>query len=204
MEDLHGIASIDRALREGAAQVASLEATYPLDTMVDPQTQALTYAVATSSDMDDGFAGCGWPAEVAVRDDTPPPLAGKDRRERSARSRGRRSCGFPAIGKPSPRAVKRTLYAEAVELRVRRTQVVDGQGSRLDPATRHRQTLVSRVGVALDLDRDEAERGVREVAADRRGLVRATHALSTRSPALMTRCAPATGPGTTRCRAMPG
>lgn len=73
--DLRGIDGIDRALREGAVQVASLEATYPVGTVVDPEAQVRAYAAATGAAVDEGFAGLRVAAEATPLVRTPRQLA---------------------------------------------------------------------------------------------------------------------------------
>lgn len=55
--DLDGIGGIDEALRTGAAEVASLDATYPADAVVEPDAQVRSYAEATEAALAAGFAG---------------------------------------------------------------------------------------------------------------------------------------------------
>lgn len=60
VEDLDGIDGIDgigEALRTGAAQVASLDATYPVGAVIEPAAQVRTYADATDAALAAGFAG---------------------------------------------------------------------------------------------------------------------------------------------------
>ncbi len=75
VQDLRGIAAIDQALREGAAQVTSLEATYPVGAVVDPEAQVMAYAAATGTAVDDGFAGLRVAAEATPLVRTPQQLA---------------------------------------------------------------------------------------------------------------------------------
>ncbi len=55
--DLDGIDGIREALRSGAAQVASLDATYPVGAVVEPAVQVRSYAEATDAALAAGFAG---------------------------------------------------------------------------------------------------------------------------------------------------
>ncbi|MGM1060703.1 MEDS domain-containing protein [Saccharothrix sp. Mg75] len=57
VEDLDGIDGIGEALRTGAAQVASLDATYPVGAVIEPAAQVRTYAKATDAALAAGFAG---------------------------------------------------------------------------------------------------------------------------------------------------
>ncbi|HUQ59478.1 MAG TPA: MEDS domain-containing protein [Lentzea sp.] len=56
-EDLDGIDGIREALRTGAAQVASLDTTYPVGTVIEPAAQVRAYAEATDAALAAGFAG---------------------------------------------------------------------------------------------------------------------------------------------------
>ncbi|WP_447002157.1 MEDS domain-containing protein [Saccharothrix isguenensis] len=64
VHDLRGIDGIDRALREGAAQVTSLEAMYPVGAVVEPEAQVRAYAAATEAAVRDGYAGLRVAAEA--------------------------------------------------------------------------------------------------------------------------------------------
>jgi anti-anti-sigma regulatory factor len=75
VETLRGIDGIDRALREGAAQVASLGATYRVGTVIDPEAQVRTYAAATEAAVNDGFAGLRVAADATPLVRTPRQLA---------------------------------------------------------------------------------------------------------------------------------
>ncbi|MDQ2588379.1 MEDS domain-containing protein [Saccharothrix yanglingensis] len=81
VEDLRGIDGIDRALREGAARVASLDATYPFGTVVEPEAQVRAYAAATEAAVADGFAGFRVAAEATPLVRTPRQLAAFTRYE---------------------------------------------------------------------------------------------------------------------------
>ena len=81
MHDLRGIDGIDRALRDGAAQVTSLEATYPVGTAVEPEAQVRAYAAATEAAVRDGFAGFRVAAEATPLVRTPQRLAAFPRYE---------------------------------------------------------------------------------------------------------------------------
>ncbi|PSL47156.1 anti-anti-sigma regulatory factor [Saccharothrix carnea] len=72
---LRGIDGIDRALREGAAQVTSLEATYPVGAVVEPEAQVRAYTAATEAAVRDGFAGFRVVAEATPLVRTPKQLA---------------------------------------------------------------------------------------------------------------------------------
>ena len=75
VHDLRGIDGIDRALRDGAAQVTSLEATYPVGTAVEPEAQVRAYAAATEAAVRDGYAGLRVAAEATPLVRTPQQLA---------------------------------------------------------------------------------------------------------------------------------
>ena len=81
VEDLRGIDGIERALRAGAAQVASLDATYPVGTVIEPEAQVRTYAAATEAAVADGFAGFRVAAEATPLVRTPRQLAAFTRYE---------------------------------------------------------------------------------------------------------------------------
>ncbi|GAA1299236.1 MEDS domain-containing protein [Saccharothrix xinjiangensis] len=55
--DLNGVEGVDEALRTGAAEVASLDATYPTDAVVEPDAQVRAYAEATEAALAAGFTG---------------------------------------------------------------------------------------------------------------------------------------------------
>lgn len=57
VEDLRGIDGVERALREGALHVASLEATYSSGAVIDPVAQVRAYARATEDAVAAGFTG---------------------------------------------------------------------------------------------------------------------------------------------------
>jgi anti-anti-sigma regulatory factor len=57
MSDLRDLPGLDKALRCGAAQVASLDDVYPVDTVVEPAAQVQSYAVATEAALAAGFTG---------------------------------------------------------------------------------------------------------------------------------------------------
>lgn len=63
-EELREVDGMDQALRSGAAQVASLDATYAVGAVVRPQDQVASYAVATDQALADGFAGLRVAAEA--------------------------------------------------------------------------------------------------------------------------------------------
>ncbi|HEX6342162.1 MEDS domain-containing protein [Umezawaea sp.] len=64
VESLRGIDGIDRALRDGAAHVASVDAVYSAGGVVDPVAQVRTYANATEAALADGFSGLRVAADV--------------------------------------------------------------------------------------------------------------------------------------------
>jgi hypothetical protein len=57
VRDLDGIDGIGQALRTGAAQVASLDVTYPLGAVIEPAAQVRTYGEATDAAVAAGYAG---------------------------------------------------------------------------------------------------------------------------------------------------
>ncbi|MEV0682116.1 MEDS domain-containing protein [Actinosynnema sp. NPDC050436] len=57
VEDLRGIDGLDRALGEGSARVASLDATYPVGTVIDPVQQVRAYTRATEEAVQEGYTG---------------------------------------------------------------------------------------------------------------------------------------------------
>lgn len=56
-EELAGIEALEAALRDGTAQVASLDDTYPVDGTIQPAEQVRAYAAATQEAVTAGFAG---------------------------------------------------------------------------------------------------------------------------------------------------
>ncbi|MEU4769665.1 MEDS domain-containing protein [Actinosynnema sp. NPDC023794] len=81
VEDLRGIDGLGRALREGAAQVVSVDATYAIDAVVEPEAQVRAYAAATEAAVTDGFAGLRVVAEATPLVRTPRQLAAFTRYE---------------------------------------------------------------------------------------------------------------------------
>ncbi|XVS61601.1 MEDS domain-containing protein [Actinosynnema sp. CA-299493] len=73
--DLAGIDGIDEALRTGAARVASLDATYPVGTVIDPAAQVRVYAEATEAALAAGFTGLRVAADCTPLVRTPEQLA---------------------------------------------------------------------------------------------------------------------------------
>jgi hypothetical protein len=71
---LRAIDDLDEALRRGAVQVASLDATYPVGTVVDPVSQVRTYAAATEEALAVGFRGLRVAAEATDLIRTPAQL----------------------------------------------------------------------------------------------------------------------------------
>ncbi|QFZ20976.1 MEDS domain-containing protein [Saccharothrix syringae] len=81
VEDLRGTAALDEALRTGAARVASLEATYPVGAVVDPDAQVRAYAEATEAALRAGFGGLRVAADCTPLVRTPDQLAAVARYE---------------------------------------------------------------------------------------------------------------------------
>lgn len=75
VEDLAGVEGMDEALRTGAAQVASLDATYPVGAVVEPAAQVRAYAEATEEALDAGFTGLRVAADCTPLVRTPEQLA---------------------------------------------------------------------------------------------------------------------------------
>ncbi|WP_434443570.1 MEDS domain-containing protein [Lentzea sp. E54] len=57
LDDLRGIDGIDDALETGAAQVASLDTSYPVGAVIDPAAQVRAYSEATQAALAAGFTG---------------------------------------------------------------------------------------------------------------------------------------------------
>ncbi|GIG88380.1 MEDS domain-containing protein [Plantactinospora endophytica] len=81
-ERLRGLAEFSDALRRGAAQVVSLDSTYPGDS-VDPTAQVRRYAAATEEALADGYTGLRVVADVTSLVRTPDQLAAFARYEHS-------------------------------------------------------------------------------------------------------------------------
>jgi len=75
VEDLHGVEELDTGLRTGAARVVSLDATYPVGTVVEPVAQVRAYAEATEAALAAGFAGLRVAADCTPLVRTPRQLA---------------------------------------------------------------------------------------------------------------------------------
>lgn len=63
-ENLDDLAGFTEALQRGAAELFSLESTYPVGTVIEPDAQIQTYAVATQQALAAGFTGLRVAAEV--------------------------------------------------------------------------------------------------------------------------------------------
>lgn len=74
-EDLRGVDGLDAGLRTGAVRVVSLDATYPVGAVIDPDAQVLAYAEATESALAAGFAGLRVAADCTPLVRTPEQLA---------------------------------------------------------------------------------------------------------------------------------
>ncbi|MGM1057671.1 MEDS domain-containing protein [Saccharothrix sp. Mg75] len=72
---LRGVEGVDEALRSGAAAVASLDATYPVDAVIEPSAQVRTYAEATRAALAAGFTGLRVAADCTSLVRTPEQLA---------------------------------------------------------------------------------------------------------------------------------
>ncbi|QQQ74034.1 MEDS domain-containing protein [Saccharothrix sp. 6-C] len=75
VEHLNGIDGIDEALLTGAAQVASLDAAYPIGTVIEPAAQVRTYAGATEAALAAGFTGLRVAADCTPMVRSPEQLA---------------------------------------------------------------------------------------------------------------------------------
>lgn len=71
---LRAVGSFDGGARPGAVQVASLEATYHLDAVIDPEQQVRSYAEATEQALAAGFTGLRVAADVTPLVRTPAQL----------------------------------------------------------------------------------------------------------------------------------
>ena len=56
-DELTGVSVLGAALRDGSAEVVSLDDVYPVGSVVDPAAQVLVYAAATEKALADGFTG---------------------------------------------------------------------------------------------------------------------------------------------------
>lgn len=74
VEDLRDIDGIDAALTRGAARVASLDAIYPAEAVVDPVAQLRTYVKETEDAVAAGFAGLRVAADTTALVRTPAQL----------------------------------------------------------------------------------------------------------------------------------
>ncbi|MCE6996284.1 MEDS domain-containing protein [Saccharothrix sp. S26] len=73
--DLRGVDALDTGLRTGAARVVSLDATYPMGAVVEPDAQVRAYAEATEAAIAAGFAGLRVAADCTPLVGTPRQLA---------------------------------------------------------------------------------------------------------------------------------
>ncbi len=74
-QDLRGVDELDAGLRTGAARVVSLNATYPVGAVVEPDAQVRAYAEATDAALAAGFAGLRVAADCTPLVRTPQQLA---------------------------------------------------------------------------------------------------------------------------------